>query len=348
MRIAFFVNSIAEETTIYTTTALALAAIARGHDVCYLTPGDFVLRPDDSLLVRATTVKNGKIKKPDAFVTALQGQQAELETIPIEEIDVLFLRNDPSQDADERPWAAQAGIIFGRLAAERGVLTVNDPDGLARAQNKLYFQGFPEAVRPTTLISKSIEEIRAFIDEQKQGAILKPLQGSGGKNVFKIASSKEANLNQIFEAVSGEGYLIAQGYLPDATAGDIRLFLMNGRPLQRDGAYAALRRVPARGEVRSNMHAAGTAAKAEITPKILAVAEMVRPKLVEDGMFLVGLDIVGDKILEINVFTPGGLPDIAELHGVDLSVDVIVSLEQKIDMRKIYGRKLGNRTLTTL
>ncbi len=348
MRIAFFVNSIADEAAFYTTTALALAAIARGHEVCYLTPGDFVLRPDDSLMVRTTTVKKGKTRKPDTFIAALQGEQAEIHTIPIEEIDVLLLRNDPSQDADERPWAAHAGIIFGRLAAERGVLTLNDPDGLARAQNKLYFQGFPEAVRPTTLISKSIEEIRAFIDEQKQGAILKPLQGSGGKNVFKIASSKEANLNQIFEAVSGEGYLIAQGYLPDATAGDIRLFLMNGRPLQRDGAYAALRRVPAKGEVRSNMHAAGTAASAEITSEILAVAEMVRPKLIEDGMFLVGLDIVGDKILEINVFTPGGLPDITGLHGVDLSVDVIIALEQKVEIRNNYAGQINNRALATL
>jgi glutathione synthase len=299
-------------------------------------------------MIRATTITGAKPKKPDAFVAALQGKQAEIQTIEIGEIDVLFLRNDPSEDSDERPWAAQAGVVFGRLAAERGVLTVNDPEGLARAQNKLYFQGFPEAVRPTTLISKSIEEIRAFIDEQKQGVILKPLQGSGGKNVFKIASSKEANLNQIFEAVSGEGYLIAQGYLPDATSGDIRMFLMNGRPLQRDGAYAAFRRVPAKGEVRSNMNAAGTAAAVEITPKILAIAEMVRPKLVEDGMFLVGLDIVGEKILEINVFTPGGLPDIAQLHGVDLSPDIITALEQKVKMRENYAGRLTNRALATL
>lgn len=348
MRIAFFVNSIEGETAYYTTTTLAIAAIARGHDVCYVTPGDFVLRPDDRLMIRATVLKGSKAKKADAFVAALQSGQTKVETIDVAEIDVLFLRNDPSEDADERPWAAQAGTIFGRLAAERGVLTVNDPDGLARAQNKLYFQDFPEAVRPTTLISKSIEEIRAFIDQQKQGAILKPLQGSGGKNVFKIASSKEANLNQIFEAVSGEGYLIAQGYLPDATAGDVRMFLMNGRPLQRDGAYAAFRRVPAKGDVRSNMSAAGTAAAVEVTPEMLAVAELVRPKLIEDGMFLVGLDIVGSKILEINVFTPGGLPDIAELHGVDLAPDVIAALEEKIKMKRNYAGKLSNRILATL
>lgn len=348
MRIAFFVNAIADETESYTTTSLALAAISRGHDVCYVTPSDFILRQDDSLLVRAIVIKGGKAKKPEAFIASLHSIDAETETIPIEEIDVLFLRNDPSLDADERPWAAQAGIIFGRLAAERGVLTVNDPEGLARAQNKLYFQGFPEIIRPTTLISKNIEEIRAFIDQQKQGIILKPLQGSGGKNVFKIASNKDANLNQIFEAVSGEGYLIAQGYLPDATAGDIRLFLLNGRPLQRDGAYAAMRRVPAKGEVRSNMHAAGSAAAVEITQKILDVAETVRPKLVEDGMFLVGLDIVGDKILEINVFTPGGLPNIATLTGVDLSIDVIIGLEQKIEIQKNYAGKMSNKLLATL
>ncbi|TCR00414.1 glutathione synthetase-like protein [Neorhizobium sp. JUb45] len=123
---------------------------------------------------------------------------------------------------------------------------------------------------------------------------------------------------------------------------------MNGRPLQRDGAYAALRRVPAKGEVRSNMHVAGTAAPAEITPKILEVAEMVGPKPIGDGMFLVGLDIVGDKILEINVFSPGGLQDIAQLQGVDLSVDVITALEQKVEMRRNYAGKIDNRALATL
>jgi glutathione synthase len=97
------------------------------------------------------------------------------------------------------------------------------------------------------------------------------------------------------------------GLLPEAKAGDVRLFVMNGKPLERDGNYAAFRRVPAKGEVRSNIHVAGTAERVEVTKTMLSVAEMVRPKLVQDGMFLVGLDIVGNKLLEINVFTPGGL-----------------------------------------
>ncbi|MCR6497808.1 glutathione synthase [Shinella sp. CPCC 101442] len=348
MRIAFFVNSIEDETPTFTTTSLAMAALSRGHDICYLTPGDFVLRADDSLSVRGRVLPGKRYRKAESFHAALQGDEATIETMDISEVDVLFLRNDPSLDADGRPWAAHVGAMFGRLAAARGTLVVNDPDGLSLAQNKLYFQGFPQAVRPQTLISKSIEEIRGFIDLHKEGVIMKPLQGSGGKNVFKIGSTGEANLNQIFEAVSGEGYLIAQNYLAAATEGDIRLFLMNGRPLEKDGTYAAIRRVPAKGEVRSNIHAAGTAVKVEITPEILAIAEMVRPKLVEDGMFLVGLDIVGDKILEINVFTPGGLSAMFDLYGVDFSENVIVALENKVTQRDAYEGAIANRILATL
>lgn len=348
MRIAFFVNSIEGETPTYTTTALAMAALARGHDICYVTPGDFVLRADDSLCVRGRVLPGKRYKKAESFHAALQGDEATIETMDVREVDVVFLRNDPSLDADDRPWAAHVGAMFGRLAAARGSIVVNDPDGLSLAQNKLYFQGFPRVVRPETLISKSIDEIRAFIDTHKEGVIMKPLQGSGGKNVFKIGSPDEANLNQIFEAVSGEGYLIAQNYLPAAAEGDIRLFLMNGRPLERDGKYAALRRVPAKGEVRSNIHAAGTAAAAEITPEILAIAEMVRPKLVEDGMFLVGLDIVGDKILEINVFTPGGLNNMFDLYEVDFADGIVTALENKVATRDAYAGAIANRTLATL
>jgi glutathione synthase len=348
MRIAFFVNSIEGEYPHYTTTVLALSALSRGHDICYITPGDFVLRPDDRLMVRALSLPGSSYKKPETLHKDLQGDDTKTETIGVGEIDVIFLRNDPSQDAAERPWAAYVGAMFGRLAADRGVLVVNDPEGLALAQNKLYFQDFPESVRPATLISKDIDEIRAFIEQQAKGAIVKPLQGSGGKNVFKIDSPKDANLNQIFEAVSGEGYLIAQGYIPEAKAGDIRIFLMNGKPLERDGKYAAFRRVPAKGEVRSNIHVQGTAETVNVTDKILRIAETVRPKLVQDGMFLVGLDIVGDKILEINVFTPGGLRSMSQMYETDFVESVIVALESKVALRAAYASSVANRQLATL
>lgn len=348
MRIAFFVNSIKGETVNYTTTHLALAALNRGHDICYLTPGDFVLRPDDSLGVRALKLPSNKYKKAETLFKDLQGHDVVIETMAVEDIDIIMLRNDPSEDAADRPWAAQTGTIFGRLAASRGVIVVNDPDGLAQAQNKLYFQDFPASVRPETLISKSIEEIRTFIDAQKKGVILKPLQGSGGKNVFKISSPKDANLNQIFEAVSGEGYLIAQSFMPEASEGDVRFFLMNGLPLQREGKYAAFRRAPAKGEIRSNIHAGGSAVTIDVSPTMLQIAETVRPKLIQDGMFLVGLDIVGDKLLEINVFTPGGLNNLSQLYETDFPQTVIEALERKVAIKAGYGAAIGNREMATL
>ena len=349
MRIAFLVNAIESEHPRYATTVMAQEALSRGHDICYAAPGDFVLRDDDSLSLRATVLPKSGYQKPETLQRDLVGGGAIAETLDITDIDVLFLRNDPSDDAGTRDWATRVGPMFGRLAAERGVLVVNDPDGLALAQDKLYFQGFPESVRPTTLISRSVEEIRNFIAEQEQGAIVKPMQGSGGENIFKIDSTDDKNLNQIVEAISDDGYLIAQAYIPAASAGDVRVFLVNGVPLQREGKYAALRRVPADGEIRSNMHADGSAVKVEMSDRILELATAVRPKLVRDGMFLVGLDIVGEHILEINVFTPGGLWSLGEMYGTDFAASVIDALEEKVVIRAAYSTAaVSNRTLATL
>jgi len=348
MRIAFFVNDIALEYPRYTTTVLAWEAYRRGHSICYVTPEDFICRPDDRLAIRVVAPSKTKLADRDALFENIQACADKGKTVDMSDVDVLMLRNDPSLELGARPWAEQIGLMFGKLAASQGVLVLNDPEGLSRAQNKLYFQTYPEVVRPKTLISKSPDEIKSFITAHKGKVIVKPLQGSGGKNVFIIRSQKDQNLNQIIETVSKEGYVIAQGYLPKAAGGDIRLFVMNGLPLAVDGKYAAIRRVPAKGEVRSNMHARGKAAKARIGDKELAIAELVRPKLVQDGMFLVGLDIVGDKILEVNVFSPGALHSCMESEGVDFAAAIVDAIERKLDLRRAYGPDFPNLPLATL
>jgi glutathione synthase len=265
----------------------------------------------------------------------------------VTDLDVILLRNDPSLDAEDRPWAAHAGIVFGQLAAQRGVIVLNDPEGLGQAWNKLYFQTYPEEVRPKTLISKNPDDIREFVKSHRGKHILKPLQSSGGRNVFLLGRGND-NLNQIIETISEEGYVIAQGYLPKAEGGDVRLFMMNGKPLQVDGAIAALQRVPSDDDIRSNMHAGGEAVKAELTEAQLHVAELVRPKLIRDGMFLVGLDIVGEKILEVNVFSPGGLWSCSELHGVDFATAILEAIEKKVQIRNRHLETFSNRELATL
>lgn len=211
-----------------------------------------------------------------------------------------------------------------------------------------YFQHFPEAVRPRTLISRDEGRIAQFIDELGGKAVLKPLQGSGGSGVFMVNSKESPNLNQIIEAIARDGYVVVQEYLPEAERGDVRMFVMNGRPLKVDGKYAAFRRRSTSEDIRSNMSAGGKAEAVEVTDEMLALVDAVRPKLVADGMFLVGLDIVGDKLMEVNVFSPGGLGSCQALYGVDFAPAIIEDLRRKVAMRVHYGRELPNVSLATL
>jgi glutathione synthase len=296
---------------------------------------------------RAVRVADGDYEDGKSYLAALDADDTLEERIEVGDLDVLMLRNDPSISASEHPWTTDVGIIFGQVAASRGVLVVNDPAGLARAKNKLYFQFFPKDVRPRTLITREADRIKAFVDELDGKVVLKPLQGSGGKSVFVVKDSA-ANLNQMIEAVARDGYVIAQEYLPAAAEGDTRLFLMNGVPLQHDGHYAAVRRACAPGEVRSNMHVGGKPTKAKIGETELRLAELVRPKLLQDGMFLVGLDIAGDKLMEINVFSPGGIYSIERFEKVPFSALIIDSLERKVEHARHHLPRLGNRALAVL
>nr|MDQ3101894.1 glutathione synthase [Bacteroidota bacterium] len=203
-------------------------------------------------------------------------------------------------------------------------------------------------LRPRTLITRDVEEIRNFFEEQKQKMILKPLQGSGGSNVFKVDAKTIGNLSQIIDAISRDGYVIAQEYLTAAKDGDIRLFVMNGSPLIVDGKYAAFRRVGAKGDIRSNISAGGHPENVKITDEILQLVEVVRPKLVSDGMFLVGLDIVGDKLMEINVLSPGGLNVVSQMQKVNFLQPVIEAIEKKVQYKKLYGTTIPNKNIAMM
>ena len=130
--------------------------------------------------------------------------------------------------------------------------------------------------------------------------------------------------------------------------GDIRLFLMNGVPLRIGAKYCALRRVAAKGDIRSNVHAGGTMEAAEIGDTELRLAEVIRPKLIRDGMFLVGIDIVGDKILEVNAFSPGNLHTCSKLAGVRFSTPILESIERKMEIRREPSCSLDNLALSVL
>ena len=205
-----------------------------------------------------------KHKDAVAYLESVQADERSAEPISVDDLDVLVMRNDPADDAVERPWAVTSGILFGQLSVTRGTLVVNDPDSLANAVNKTYFQQFPEAVRPPTLISRDVGDIADFIDAMGGQAVLKPLQGSGGTGVFFVSSDESPNLNQMIEAVGRDGYVVAQEVLPDADDGDVRLFVMNGEPLMAGSHHAAFRRVNKTADKRSNMRVGGEAERVKV------------------------------------------------------------------------------------
>lgn len=347
MKFAFFVNDIETEDHRYTTTLLAHTAQTRGNDVYYITTDDFIYRPDGRIEVKGRST-GGAGKSPEEYLEHLQSEAVNVESLDVADLDVLMLRSDPAVDAREQPWAQTVGIIFGREAARRGVLVLNDPSGLAKASNKFYFQRFPEEVRPKTLICRDQEEIKSFIEQQRGKVILKPLQGSGGQSVFLVRKDEDANVNQMIDAVSRDGYVIAQEFLPAAERGDLRLFLINGQPLKVDGHYAALRREHSDDDLRSNLTAGGKIGTAEVDETALRVAAIVAPRLIADGMFFVGLDIAGDKLLEINVFSPGGINACQQTEKVDFVQAILDAIEHKIEVAKHAPGVFDNRRLAVL
>ncbi len=348
MRIAFVVNDIKTEQPGYTTTHLALAATNMGHKAWYISISNFCYESDENVHAKATRVAKIGHRSCNSYLGDLLGKQAITEKINLAELDVVMLRNDPSEDASSRPWARLAGINFTRFAMRQGVLVVNDPDGLTEAVNKLYLQQFPAEVRPMALITRDRQEIKAFSEAMGGTIVLKPLFGSGGRNVFLMRPEDMPNANQMIDAVSRDGYIIAQEYLPEAVHGDTRLFMLNGQPLCHKGKYAAMRRVRSDGDMRSNMTAGASSEPANITDEILELAELIRPQLLHDGMFFVGLDIVGNKLMEINVFSPGGLESASAFTDIKFCQLIIQDLQRKLEHRVNTDRYFSNKELAVL
>lgn len=348
MRIGFVVNDISTEQPGYTTTRLSFAARKRGHEVWTIGVGDLAQDADGSVTGQANGPGDKKYRSLKSFANDLLGGGGVRGKVRVDELDILMLRNDPAADAIERPWAQRAGVLFGQLAAARGVVVINDPVHLADALDKTYFQHFPEEVRPATMISRDPDELRSFVADHGGKAVLKPLQGSGGQGVFVVGGKSQQNLNQIIESIARDGFVVAQAYLKGAEEGDVRLFVMNGRLLRVGEKYAAFRRRNDTGDPRSNMHVGGKAEPAKVTAQMMHLVDMVRPKLINDGMFLVGLDVIGHVLMEINVFSPGGIGSASQLYEVDFADVVVEAMERKVALRAAYGNTIDNAALATL
>ena len=348
IRIGFVINQMATEQDNYTTIRLARTAIRRGHFVALIGLDGFIYDSSGTIFANAHVPRRSKYASDQALLDDLQDDDAEMQRITVDELDVLMLRSDPANEVVDRPWAPNSGLLFAQLAVLKHVIVLNDPAHLTDAANKTYFQHFPEEVRPATCITMDAAEIRAFIKKRKGYGVIKPLQGSGGQGVFVVTPESRSNLNQMIEAVTRDGYAIVQEYLPKAANGDLRLLTLNGRALRVDGTYACIRRYNDSGDARNNISAGGKYEMATPDADALRLAEIVGPKLIRDGMYFVGLDIVGDRMMEINVDTPGGINMAEDLTGVDFSGCIIDDLERKVRLRDLYKRTLTNTELAMM
>ncbi|MBI1403145.1 MAG: glutathione synthase [Porphyrobacter sp.] len=348
MAIAFVVNDIATEKDDYSTIRLARKAAARGHRVALIGLDDFIYDWQDGICAMATLSAAEEFADDTAYLAHLQDESRGRERIRLAEYDILMLRSDPAEELTTRSWAPSSSLLFSQLAALGDTIVLNDPRHLTDAVNKTYFQFFPEAVRPATTITCQTEEVRRFLEAHGGKGVIKPLQGSGGQGVFVIDDNNRQNLNQIVEAVTRDGYAIVQEYLPAAAEGDLRMITLNGRPLKVEDTYACMHRFSQTDDHRSNISAGGAVEMAVPDEAALRIAEIVGPKLINDGMYFAGLDIAGDKMMEVNVDTPGGLNFIDDMSGIDFSGVVIGDLERKVRLRRQYGGTLDNRLLAMI
>lgn len=233
----------------------------------------------------------------------------------LEEMDGVFMRKDP-------PVTIQylyATYILA-LIDENKTLVINSPKGLREANEKMYTLQFHQ-VMPATVVSQDKKIIRGFVEEKK-AAVLKPLGGKAGEGILFLEPG-DRNFNSIIEVSTKHGQepVMVQDYLPAASEGDKRIILLNGE------AIGAVNRVPTGGEFRGNMAVGGRVEKTEITQREKEICAVVGGKLREDGLYFVGLDVIGGYLTEVNVTSPTGVREIDRLNNVSLGKQVIQWLE---------------------
>ncbi|MGN6092517.1 MAG: glutathione synthase [Luteibacter jiangsuensis] len=283
-----------------TTFAMLLEASRRGHALFYMEQGDLALRDGQAWArLRSLTVR----EDPSGWFTLGEPQWR-----PLAEVDVVLARKDPPVDAQ---------FIYDTMVLERaqraGCKVVNDPRALRDCNEKVFSLDFPQCIVPT-LISRDRGELKAFLAEHRD-AILKPLDGMGGQGIFKV-SAGDSNVNSMLETLldGGRRFTIAQKFIPEISAGDKRILLIDGEPVPY-----ALARIPQGDEFRGNLAAGGHGEGIPLSDRDRWIASQVGPELVRRGLRFVGLDVIGDYLTEINVTSPTGVRELDARFGINIA-----------------------------
>ncbi|MES1206124.1 MAG: hypothetical protein ABUS79_09330 [Pseudomonadota bacterium] len=335
MRICFVVADVRAQQPTFAGIYLAHAAYRRGIDVRFVSVDDLSFLDDNTILATTRRARHGDYPRPADYARALSSDDAVVEEDNLGSFDVVFLRYNPARESAGRVGAPL--IDFAWRLRLGGTLVVNDPEGLRRAGSRMYLGDFPADIRAKTLVSRSPEQLKQWIRTLRAPAVLKPLQARGEEHVFLVNRRQTSNLNQIITTVTKHGYAIAQEFVPEIEKGEKRLLLLGAEPIRVGKRVAIYRRHSVIGNPETTgADAPSTRSRCEFGPAEARICDLIRPKLLADGLYFVGVDIVGDKILELNVFTPGGIHSIHELYGIDVADIVIRDLDRRVRLRAAY------------
>jgi glutathione synthase len=294
------------------TLAMLLAAQARGWQLYYMEMADLSMTDGEALAsMRPLTV----------FADASHWYElGEPQQVPLHQLDVILMRKDPPFDMEY----IYATYLLEQ-AERRGTLVVNRPQSLRDANEKVFTARFPQCT-PPTLISRRTTQLRAFIAEHDE-VILKPLEGMGGASIFKV-SRNDPNTSVIIETLTAHGnrYAMAQRFIPEISAGDKRILLIDGEPVPY-----ALARVPAKGELRGNLAAGGRGIGVELGERDRWICQQVAPTLREMGLIFVGLDVIGDYLTEINVTSPTCIRELDTQYSLDIGGQLMDAIAHRLE-----------------
>jgi glutathione synthase len=291
-----------------TTFAFIRSAQARKHESLHCLPRDLFVKDGDIFArVSPVTVRN----EAPHYSLSLPFD------VRVADVEAVFIRKDPPFDST---------YLYATLLLERArgrTLIVNDPRGIRDANEKLYSLHFPRYT-PRTLVTADRARIFAFVAEVGGKAVIKPLHGAGGSGVMMLAEG-DRNAHAIADMHTAEGteLVMLQEYLPSVRQGDKRVLLLDGTVL------GAINRVPQPDELRSNIHVGGRVEACDVTAEESAMVKAIAPRLHADGLFFVGLDVIGGKLTEVNVTSPTGIQELSSHLGRDVATDVIAWVEKR-------------------
>lgn len=307
-----------------TSLALIKECVKRDHGVAMCTPANLTIR--DSVTNAFCNVITRMEKVPSGLKAFYNKVTLREEMLPLAGFDAIFFRANPPLDP----------IMLNFLdSVKDDVFIVNSLEGMREANNKLYTAAFGDAhsnIIPNTHVSKNkkylIKQIR---DSTADKMILKPLNGFGGSGVILIERSAMSNINSLLDfyisnSDGSSNYVILQDYIEGADKGDVRILLLNGEPI------GAMRRIPGTDDHRSNVSAGGSIAKHVLSKEEKDLCKQIGPKLVKDGLYFVGIDVIGGKLVEVNVMSPGGITYINKVYKPKVKVEerVVDFVESKV------------------